>query len=319
MFDFIKKFFKKNEAHNQSIESNNDVQIAKTESVKHITQNRTALDLQSEIVLLWLLSQKKDPTFDNFKVTKKVETRYNLNLANGLQQLIDEKLISNVNGKLIIEEGGFLKLKEYNCYIIMHLHPEYDLSYSDFSDHPHWHNINDNDIVWGIFNGRIMQYTKEKMWTSLKNNYCNMASLLIEESKYEKALDFLFAAAFIETSGMMDENTVTTYVLEINNYDITVPLLNISKKISLSVEDLHKRYLESQFVLSLRDLLPFYYYDIDDACIFMLEAYKHGDTKGIFTEQMLKIELKKNIPDKNETQKYSYNSSDNILKKHFES
>ena len=283
-----------------------------------VQTNSSCIDAQSEIVLLWLISQKKEPDIDNFKITKTVETRYNLNVEGGLQHLIKEKLISNNNGKLIIEESGILKLKSFNCYVIMHLHPEYQLSISDFVSNPQWHIINDNDIIWGIFNSRILQYTKEKMWASLHNNYTNMASMLIEESKYESALDYIFASAFIETSGMIDNNTVTVYGIEISNYCITVPLLNISKNTNLSIEDLYKRYCASNIVISLMDLLPFYYYDLDNACKFMLEAYKNGDTKGIFTEQNLKIRLKKNLPDEKETKKYFYNSVENIVKKKFD-
>ena len=64
-------------------------------------------------------------------------------------------------------------------------------------------------------------------------------------------------------------------------------------------------------------MLPFYYYDVEEACEFMIEAFLQGDSKGIFTEQMLKQPLKKNVPDENETQKYFYNSTENLLKKHF--
>lgn len=201
----------------------------------------------------------------------------------------------------------------------MHLHPEYDLNINDFVSNPQWHIINDNDIVWGILNSRLLQYTKNKMWYSLHNNYINMANLLMEESKYESALDYIFAAAFIETSGMIDDNTVTIFCIEINNYSITAPLLSINKKINLSIEDLRKRYCTSEFVLSLIDLLPFYYYDIENACEFMLEAYKYGGVKGIFTEQNLNIKLKKNVPNENETQRYFYNSVENIIRRKYNS
>ena len=36
-----------------------------------------------------------------------------------------------------------------------------------------------------------------------------------------------------------------------------------------------------------------------------------------YKEQMLKQPLKKNVPDENETQKYFYNSAENLLKRHF--
>lgn len=322
MFEFLNKLFKRSETQTRPTINNKQNNVLEVEN-NHLentsqTNSSTSIDLQSEIVLLWLLSQKKEPTVDNFKITKKVSTRYNLDINIALNHLLDEKLISNVNGKIVLEESGLLKLKEYNCCIVMHLHPEYALSINDFTSNPYWHKIKDNDIIWSVFNGRILEYTKAKMWSSLNSNYSNMASLLIEESKYERALDFIFASAFLYTSGMIDENTVSTYVVEINNYKVTVPLIAINKKLNLSVQDLHKKYSESKLVLSLRELLPFYYYDIEDACKFMLEAFKCGETKGIFTEQLLKVKLTKNIPDKNETKKYFYNSAENIVKKQFD-
>ncbi len=319
MFKFFKKLLKKSETQTIPIIAQNTKNIVSENLNEEQTNSSTCIDLQSEIVLLWLLSQKKEPTVDNFKITKKVSTRYNLDINKALDHLINEKLISNVDGKLILEESGLLKLKEYNCCIILHLHPEYGLSMNDFISNPYWHKIKDNDIIWSVFNGRILEYTKAKMWSSLNSNYSNMATLLIEESKYEQALDYIFASAFLDTSGMVDENIVSTYVIEISNYKVTVPLIEIKKRLNLNIEDLQKKYRESPMVLSLRELLPFYYYDVKDACEFMLEALKCGETKGIFTEQSLKVELSKNIPDKTETNKYFYNSVENILKKQFNS
>ena len=151
------------------------------------------------------------------------------------------------------------------------------------------------------------------MWSSLKNTYTNMATLLIEELKYENALDYIFASSFISTSGMIDNNAVSIYNVEINNYNVTAPLLEIIKKLNIDYAEMHEKYNKSQIVLSLRDLLPFYYYDVENAGKFMIEAIKCGETKGVFTEQMLNIKLSKNMPDEKETQKYFYNSVDNII------
>ena len=279
----------------------------------------TTIDEQSVIVLLWLLSQKNGVAVESFKVTKKILSRYNLDVARGLQYLIGENLVSDKDGKLFLSERGAQRLNEHNCYVIMHLHPEYKLGIKDFSANPQWHTINDNDIVWGVFNARIMSYTKAKMWSSLHNNYSNMASLLLDESKHLAALDYIFAAAFLETSGMMDDNVLTIYGIEIWNATITAPLMMIKKELNLSNDDLRIKYSESKLVMSLRELLPFYYYDVEEAREFMMEAFEQGDTKGVFAEQMLKQPLKKNTPDVNETQKYFYNSASNILKKQFNS
>ena len=51
----------------------------------------------------------------------------------------------------------------------------------------------------------------------------------------------------------------------------------------------------------------------------MIQALKKAETKGVFNEYLLELPLVKNIPDKNETNKYFYNSTENILKKEFDS
>ena len=291
--------------------------LKKNTDLQTTVRTTASLDEQSVIVLLWLLSQKSGYTIDSFKVPKKITSRYDLDVASGLRYLFKENLISEVDGKINLSEQGTKRLKEHNCYVIMHLHPEYDLKISDFTSNPQWHTITDNDIVWGIFNGRILSHTKEKMWSLLHNNYSNMASLLLDESKPLAALDFIFAAAFLETSGMLDNNRLTIYGIEIWNRSITIPLLGITKQLNLTVDNLRIKFKESKLVASLKELLPFYYYDVDEACEFMIEAFLQGDSKGIFTEQMLKQPIKKNVPDENETQKYFYNSAENLLKRHF--
>ena len=300
---------KESTAINPSIKNNTEIPTQ--------TKTTKALDEQSVIVLLWLLSQKSGYTIESFKVPKKITSRYDLDVSNGLHYLFKEDLISEVDGKIILSERGTKRLKEYNCYVIMHLHPEYDLKISDFTSNPQWHTITDNDIVWGIFNGRILKYTKARMWGLLHNNYSNMATLLLDESKPLAALDFVFAAAFLETSGMMDDNVLTIFGIEIWNRTITIPLVTIAKQLNLTVDNLRIKYRESKLIMSLKEVLPFYYYDVEEACEFMIEAFLQGDSKGIFTEQMLKQPLKKNVPDENETQKYFYNSTENLLKKHF--
>jgi len=291
--------------------------IAKNTDISTPAKTTTSLDEQSVIVLLWLLSQKSGYTVDSFKVPKTITSRYNLDVASGLRYLFRENLISEMDGKILLSEHGTKRLKEYNCYVMMHLHPEYNLTIRDFITNPQWHTITDDDIAWGIFNGRILKYTKARMWGLLHNNYSNMATLLLDESKPLAALDFVFAAAFLETSGMMDDNVLTVLGIEIWNRTITVPLMTIAKQLNLTDDNLRIKYRESKLVMSLKDLLPFYYYDIEEACEFMIEAFLQGDSKGIFTEQMLKQPLKKSVPDENETQKYFYNSTENLLRKHF--
>ena len=307
---FFNKLFK-----NKSSE----IQTNKTNCNKVLNKKRIDLcemPSQSEIVTLWLISQKKDARLDTFKLTKKDTECYNIELNSCLSHLIKKQLLSCDEGKLIVSSSGIQELERYNCYVIMHLHPEYHLTIEDFTSNSHWHTINDNDIAWGIFNKRILEYTQNKMWSQLKLNYNNMATLLIEESKYELALDFIFAASFLGTSGMMDDNSVTPHSVEIFNRDITVPLKNICQKLNLQPSDIRTKYTNSQLITSLKKLLPFYYYDIEYACEFMLEALATNNTKGIFNKPSPSIESHIIKPNVNETKKYFYASAENLCKFH---
>ena len=270
-----------------------------------------------EIIVLHLLSKKKNVLRDSFKITKKVAEQHDISLDVILDKLISEEFLLSDSGKLSLTDKANEYLKTYNCFVIMFNHPEFDLSFDDFQSNSQWHTVKDNDIVWGIFNKRILEYTHSKMWGKLECNYSNMATLLIDEAKYEQALDFIFASAFLSTSGMCDENIVTTHMVEIWNSSVTNPLRVIIEKTGVNTDCLKDKYLNSKMVLSLLDILPFYYYNIEEACLFMLEALAKGDSKGIFTEQMLTVSLPKNKPNEEETERYFYNSTRNQMKREF--
>lgn len=281
-----------------------------------MTNNNCEL-IFKEIIVLHLLSKKKNVLKETFKVSKKVAEHYDISLDIILDKLIDDELILNNNGNLSLTDKGKEYLKTYNCFVIMFIHPEFDLSFDDFQSNPQWHVIKDNDIIWGIFNKRILDCTHSKMWSNLKHNYSNMAALLIEEEKYEQALEFICASAFLSTSGMCNENVVTTFMVEINNYAVTNYLKLVVEKMGIDADFITNKYVNSKIVISLLDILPFYYYNVKEACVFMLEALERGDSKGIFTEHMLKVPLPKNKPNTEETGRYFYNSTRNQLKKQF--
>lgn len=313
MLNFIKRILGLKNINNKSL--NNDTSLIINSNKYNKLTSSTYSAIQQDIVVLWILSTKKNVSTDQFKIPKYIINMYNLNVDKILKNLISQKLISNINGNLIVEDSGWAKLKEYNCIIIMHLHPEYDLSINDFVLNTAWHQLRDNDIIWGIFNKRILTYTQEQMWSSLALNYGHMASLLYEEGKYTQALDFLFAKAFLVTSGMRDDNILTNYPIDVLHYEITRPLIKINKNLKLSTYELEKKYCESQLVASLQKILPFYYYDIPVACDFVINAYKTGETKGLYLETDA-LMSHKNIPDINETNKYCYRSAENLWKKY---
>lgn len=287
------------------------------------------IKLRNETFVLWWISQKKNKNINDIKLPKKYIEQYNLNFSKEITHLIKAGLLINSDNILSVSDAGIKHLKLFNCFIIMHLHPEYHLFYLDFCNNNEWHKINDNDIIWGIFNNRQIEFAKTNMWDNYCQNSSNMAIFLIEEEKYNNALEFLFEVAFIETSGMHNENILQHYnntngdfdvaFLEINNYLVTKPLNEIKVKLSLTFEELKSKFLQSQRVKTIRALLPFYYLDIE-ACWEMIQyALDQRREKGIITLTDLTKSgsaIKYNIPKENSSD-YFYNSIENLLKRKF--
>lgn len=287
------------------------------------------IKLRNETFILWWISQKKNKNINEIKLPKKYVEQYNLNFSKEITHLIKVGLLIDSNNILSLTDAGIKHLEFYNCFIIMHLHPEYHLSYLDFCNNHGWHAINDRDIIWGIFNKRLLEFAKTNMWDEYCQNSSNMATFLIEEEKYNNALEFIFEVAFIETSGMHNNNVLQHYnntngdfyvaFLEINNYLVTKPLNRIKAQLSLSLEELKSKFLQSQRVKAIKTLLPFYYLNIE-ACWEMIQyALEQGREKGIITLTDLTksgSEIRYNIPKENSSN-YFYNSIENLLKRKF--
>ena len=122
------------------------------------------IKLRNAVFVLWWISQKKNKNINDIKLPKKYVEQYNLNFSKEIVHLIKIGLLINSDNVLSISDAGKKYLEFYNCFIIMHLHPEYHLSYCDFCSNQEWHNIKDNDIIWGIFNKRQLESTKNNQW-----------------------------------------------------------------------------------------------------------------------------------------------------------
>lgn len=287
------------------------------------------IKLRNAVFVLWWISQKKNKNINDIKLPKKYVEQYNLDFSKEIVHLIKIGLLINSDNVLSISDAGKKYLEFYNCFIIMHLHPEYHLSYCDFCSNQEWHNIKDNDIIWGIFNKRQLEFTKNNQWDEYCQNSSNMATLLIEEEKYSNALEFVFEVAFIETSGMHNNNVLQHYdntngdfnvlLLEINNYLVTKPLNEIKAKLSLTLEELKSKFLYSQRVKAITALLPFYYLDSEECWKMIQYALEQGREKGIITLTDLSksgSHIRFNVPKENSST-YFYNSIENVLKRKF--
>ena len=211
-------------------------------------------------------------------------------------------------------------------------HAQYRLELDDFRKARNLHKIQNSDIAWGVFNKRIMTYTQKGMWESLAANYGNMADLLIEEKRYNDALEFIFAAAYIETSGMRDGNELTAimdeytakgkkkqylpngmpdiFLLEINNYYVTVPFLKAQESLNLEWDEIKIRFMKCVPIQSLEQTLPFKYFEKAESFEIFKEAILAGGKKGIFSLKDVSKKLKWNTPDE-KSRSYFYASVEN--------
>lgn len=280
-------------------------------------------------VVLWWINQKKGGyDISTNKFPKWFLEKYGINFTEEVNYYINKGCLINKDNKIFLTDVGVNELAYYNCIVIMHKHPEYMLSFDDFKNNSNWHLISDNDIIWAIFNRRLLDFSKNKQWSSLEQNYLNMASLLIEEKKFKWALEFILPAAFLATSGLMDDNKLAPYKIdngfifvvniEINNYYISNPIRQIIKAEKLSLDDIYQKYITSTFVQSLKTILPFYYLDIQSSWEILKYAIQAEKTKGIINMYDMKcqnIKLSYNLPNQNSND-YFYNSTENIVREY---
>ena len=60
----------------------------------------------------------------------------------------------------------------------------------------------DRDIKWAIYNKHAIKHISEKNWGLYRNDKLDMAELLIQENKHEKALKLLFEIVLLDLNGV---------------------------------------------------------------------------------------------------------------------
>lgn len=281
----------------------------------------------SPLVLWWINNKKGGYDTAQKKFPSWFANKYSIDFDFEVSQYLKKGFLEYSNStNVVLNEEGKKELKYYNCIVILHMHPEYKLLLSDFAYNSQWHIMNDNDIIWSIFNKRQLLYSQAKQWNDLMNNYLNMSSLLLDESKYIEALDLILPAVFIATSGMLNDNKLSPYkdndgyldviCLEINNYSMSNPIRKIIQQTGLDLDNIAEKFSTSEHISSLKTLLPFYYLDISEAWKMLECAIKANVEKGVYTLFDIKglgIKLKYNIPNPN-SKSYFYNSSENQIR-----
>lgn len=303
----------------------------------HSSRNREKIvDNDNNALVLWWISKKKkgyDKTSNKFP--KWFSTQYGINFNKVMTNYTRKGLLSDNDNIVKITPEGLEQLKELDYVIYVYEHPQYCLEISDFKNVPNLHKVPNSDIVWGILNARVIEYTQKAMWESLAANYGNMAHFLVDEKKYEQAIEFVFAAAYTETSGMRDNNELAEimsapakkgrkikylpngmphiFLLEINNYYVTAPFKKAQENLKLEWEEIKKRFINSAHIKSLEAILPFRYFEKEQSFEIFKQAIEADVKNGVFSLSDCSKKLKWNNPDER-SKKYFYASVENQVK-----
>lgn len=149
----------------------------------------------------------------------------------------------------------------------------------------------DRDVLWSLFNGRQLRASINNNWSSFSSAKYHMGSFLLEEGRHKAALEHYCTAAFVELSGMANENRVESFSMLhippalIGNIEIILSVCNLSL-------DEFKDYFLNQAV-RMYPRLPFSYFSLENMFSIISDCLK-----GIeFNEAVGKH--KRFTPDKN--------------------
>lgn len=105
-----------------------------------------------------------------------------------------------------------------------------------------------NDIIWSIYNKRLLQFFTEKSFGLYRNTILEMANILFVERKYKEALSFFIMCLYCDLSG----NSNTGFIE--NKENLFIPgLKNIYKLKEYFTDEILERCFKIKF--------PFHYCD----------------------------------------------------------
>lgn len=131
---------------------------------------------------------------------------------NGKKQDLVEKIISSSPPNFLcsftkeelysLSAKGISFMKEHEDYVTLHNHKNWDISLEEYVDFKHSFPFYGNfrDIVWGIFNKRVIEYSNK--YGFLRNNYLNMSYLMKEENNHKEELRYLLYVLFFDVCGV---------------------------------------------------------------------------------------------------------------------
>lgn len=158
------------------------------------------------------LSSDSD-TLSGLKVLELKEICDSLELAKtGKKKDLIDRIISSCSSEQIhffvkeplysLSEKGAAFLNNNSDYVDLHKHKNWDVDLDEYiqSKQSLPSSCNFFDIIWNIFNKRIIEY--KKRYGLLRNNYLHISDLFIEEEKYDEALKYLLYVLFFDVCGV---------------------------------------------------------------------------------------------------------------------
>jgi len=100
------------------------------------------------------------------------------------------------------------------------------------------------------------------------------------------------------------------FLLEINNYYVTVPFARIQEKLGLDWIEIKQRFIDSSLIVDLERMIPFRYFEKEQSFEIFTQAIEVNGKKGIFSLKDCNKTLKWNTPDEH-SHTYFYASVDN--------
>ena len=200
----------------------------------------------TEILKSYKVDELKNILKDsNLKVTGK-----KLELINRIKEEVPENVINRIKSYkqiYVLSEKGNKFLDENRDYVKIHIHSSWQITIDDYKKDKKQSNsyLSFNDIAWRIFNQRTIEYSKNKQYGLVRNNFYNMYQLLKEEEKSERALEMLIKVIIYDLSGVSTIELLDLYKEGIYDKD---QVLNSYSNI----------FLAPGIIKAISDLEPFY-------------------------------------------------------------
>lgn len=154
---------------------------------------------------------------------KKILKENNLKVTGKKAELID-RIISELSEKELNEinfdrniytlsEKGKKYIENNKDYIEIHRHANWQITLEEYIKVKRKLNFsaNFNDIAWGIFNKRTMEYFNNRQYGLQRNNYYNMFQLLMEEKKEMQAFEMIVKVIIYDLSSVDTLENIKLY------------------------------------------------------------------------------------------------------------